>query len=130
MALRRAFLAAAALAIAALAASFGGLGPGDLPEARAIRSMTVDAPFQAPEPTTETGAAPGVTEVEPATAPDATAPDATATGSIDLIASSDARIALLALVAIVGFGAGLGTLRAAPNEGRRRSALESPPDAG
>ena len=110
MAPRRVVLAAAALSIAAFAAWLGGLGPDAIPEVRGIRSMTVDAPFQAPEPTAEVAppAAPGVAELEPGTAP-----GASAAGSADLLASVDARIALLALVAIVGFGAGLGTLRAA-----------------
>lgn len=125
MALRRAFLAAAALSITLLAAWAGGLGPGGISGALGIRSMTVDAPFQAPEPTAEPEAAPGVPEVEPATAP-----DATAAGSIDLLAAVDMRIALLALVAIVGFGAGLGTLHAASNEGRGRTAPQSPLNAG
>lgn len=48
-----------------------------------------------------------------------TAPGAPDAGSSDLLASVDARIALLALVAIAGFGAGLGTLRAASVAGGR-----------
>lgn len=116
MALRRVVLAAVVLSIAALATWLGGLGPDAIPEVRGIRSMTVDAPFRAPEPTAEVAAAvvPGVAELGPGTAP-----GATAAGTVDLLASVDARIALLALVAIVGFGAGLGTLRAASVEGRR-----------
>jgi hypothetical protein len=119
VALRRVAVAATALSFMALIAWAAGLGPAKVPEALGIRSMTVDAPFRAPEPTAEADgpAVPAVTEVSPATAPDGTV---------------DARIALLALVAVVGFGAGLATLRGASIGSRRGilASFESPADHG
>ncbi|HUG30122.1 MAG TPA: hypothetical protein VMQ65_06400 [Candidatus Limnocylindria bacterium] len=114
MALRRVVLAATVLSFAALMAWAGGLGPAGVPEAIGIRSVTVDAPFRAPEPTAGIEVVPGVTDVEAAAAL-----GESAAGSVDQLASRDGLMALLALLAIVGFGAGMGTLRAEPRGGRR-----------